>query len=170
MKLQMRADEHRNWFDSCRLHLSLSLIALCVVFSQGCGDSVEQTTNAYIKARPGADEAAIAMTLKQIASAQQNYLLTRASNSYGTFDQLVEAGFLDARFKGSAPVTHGYVFNMKLVEARDGQSPSFSVNADPQPSRERPVTGTRHYYLDSSASAIRVNPDRPATASDAPLP
>jgi hypothetical protein len=152
-------------FKRLRLCVSVSLLLLIALFSQACGDAVQQTTNAYVKARPEANEAATLMTLKTISSAQQNYL-ARGNSSYGTFNQLVEAGALDQRFNGETPVVGGYAFTMKLT---GGQPPGYSVNADPQPSANRPITGSRHYYLDSKSGTIRVNDARQATADDSPL-
>lgn len=140
------------------------LFMLGLALMLACG-SAQETTNAYSRARPAADEAAIVMALKTIANAQQTYF-ARSGNSYGTFDQLVEAGALDGRFRGSAPVVSGYVFKMNVAPSAGGQPAlTYSVNADPQPSANAQATGTRHYFMDSN-SAIHYNESQTAAASD----
>lgn len=140
--------------------LALSLLVAC--------GSAEETTNTYSKARPAADEAAIVITLKTIANAQQTYF-ARSGSSYGTFDQLVESGALDGRFRGSAPVVGGYVFKMNVAPSPGGQQAlTYSVNADPQPAANRQTTGTRHYFMDSN-SVIHYNESQTASANDPSL-
>ena len=137
--------------------LALSLVAAC--------GSTEETTNTYSKARPAADEAAIVLTLKTIAAAQQTYF-ARSGSSYGTFDQLVESGALDGRFRGAAPVVAGYVFKMNVAPTPGGQQAlTYSVNADPQPTANQQTTGARHYFMDSN-SAIHYNASQTASAAD----
>lgn len=127
---------------------------------------VQETTNAYTKARPAADEAAILMTLRTIADAQQTYF-ARNGNSYGTFDQLADAGAIDGRFRGAKPVVNGYAFTMNVASSAPGGQPSltYSVNADPQPVNNPQATGTRHFFMDSNG-VIHYNESRAASASD----
>src|SRR5437868_1380807 len=110
---------------------------------------VQETTNAYTRARPAADEAATLMTLRTIANAQQTYF-ARNGNSYGTFDQLADTGAIDGRFRGAKPVVNGYAFTMNVASSQNGQPVlTYSVNADPQPAANPQATGTRHYLMDS---------------------
>jgi hypothetical protein len=138
-------------------------MTIAALFSFACS-AAQETTNAYTKARPAADSAATLMTLKQVANAQQTYF-ARTGASAATFDQLVESGALDERFKGASPVVGGYVFTMNVTTASPAGKPgAYSVNADPQ-TPAQPSTGTRHYFMESGG-AIHYNDSQAATASD----
>jgi hypothetical protein len=138
--------------------LSLGFAALLML---ACG-SAQETTNAYTKARPGADEAATVMTLKTVASAEQTYFARKGS--YATFEQMVDAGALDTRFAGATPALNGYVFKVNV--AQPSATPSYTVNADPQAAPSNPATtGTRHYFMDSTG-VIHYNASQAAAASD----
>lgn len=137
------------------------------LFMLACG-STEETTNAYTRAQPAADEAAAVMTLRTIANAQQTYF-ARNGNAYGTFDQLADSGAIDGRFRGARPVVNGYAYTMNVASAPSGQPALlYSVNADPQPTASKPVTGTRHYFMESSG-AIHYNESQTASATDPQL-
>jgi hypothetical protein len=112
----------------------------------------------YPKAVGAADEGSAIQALRTIASAQTQAKAMR--NSYASFDTLVQLGFLDTRFAGETPNLRGYRFSMAANESQ------FAVNADPQVTENSPTTGSRHFYLDSSANAIHVNPTEPATKQD----
>jgi hypothetical protein len=113
-----------------------------------------------------ANEAATLSALEGIAAAQQLYLQTYSQ--YGTFRQLVEAGVFQAPLSGDSLVARGYAYTLKVTPKSEGQSPSYSVNADPLSSAGDGATGRRHFYLDSNIVGIRVNDERPAGASDPP--
>jgi hypothetical protein len=105
------------------------------------------------------NEAATVQHLNTLSIAQVQYYTENAN--YGTFDQLIEEGFLDRRFAGSSPIVDGYVYVLRLKTARD-ERPSFTLSADPQSS----ASGTRHFYVDDKSSTIRSNPNQPANADD----
>lgn len=112
------------------------------------------------------NETAALQSMRAIAVAQESFL--SANGRYGTFDELISVGVLDARFAGTAPVSNGYVFTMKLITDDINKPSIFSVNADPQPGTYFSPTGLRHFYFASNVSGIRVNDERPAQATDRP--
>lgn len=113
-----------------------------------------------------ANEVETLSALEGIAAAEQLYL--QSYSQYGTFKQLVEAGMFRAPLEGDSLVADGYSFKLKVTPKAEGQTPSFSVNADPLVGAGRDATGRRHFYLDSNLVGIRVNEERPASASDPP--
>jgi Tfp pilus assembly protein PilE len=113
-----------------------------------------------------ADETVAITALHSIALAQRTYSVSNSGN-YGTFEQLVQAGYLDERFKGDKPKMKGYVLTMTVTPKAEGAPEgSYSVNADPEASG--PTAG-RHLYLDSTAELIHVNVSQRATAGDQSL-
>lgn len=125
--------------------VACSILLSCQSYSTGLQQSV---------ARAGETSAIAA--LKTISSAQQAYALSNGG-SYGTFQQLCDGGYLDARFNSSAPQIKDYVLSMDL------SANSYCLNADPARAGDQ---AGRHLYLDSTSPLIRVNPTQPATASD----
>jgi hypothetical protein len=101
------------------------------------------------------DETAIIGTLRTIAAAQRAYALSNGG-TYGSFMQLAEGGFLDARFASENPEVQGYVLTMQASDTK------FTCNADPV--AEKP--DGRHFYIDSDSTIIRVNPTTAARSSD----
>ena len=122
--------------------------------------------DAYRRRVVVANEVETLSVLEGIAAAQQLYL--QSNSQYGTFKQLVEAGVFRAPLEGDTLVADGYSFKLKVTPKAEGQTSSFSVNADPLVSGGRDATGKRHFYLDSNLVGIRVNEERPASASDPP--
>ncbi len=108
-------------------------------------------------------------TLEAIKKEQIGYAQDKRGN-YGTFDELVKAGYLNDKFTGEAPVVQGYIFTMKVVPKGSGSQTAFySANADPQQTEGVGATGSHHYYIDSNLSNIRINDEQPASASDPAL-
>jgi len=134
--------------------LCLLLLVWCLL--AGCSNSSEGA-RAYPKAVGDTDEASAIQALRNIATAQTQAKTIRGA--YADFDGLVQAGFLDQRFAGANPSLRGYRFAMTASEN------GFVVNADP-PTQAGPVTGTRHFYMDSTDNAIHVNSSQPATKQD----
>jgi hypothetical protein len=113
------------------------------------------------------DETAAISALHSISVAQRTYSVSN-SGSYGTFEQLVQAGLLDERFKADKPKVKGYVLTMSVTSKGDGSAEgSYSVNADPEGSG--PQAAGRHLYIDSTSGLIHLNASQPATASDQSL-
>lgn len=106
------------------------------------------------------NEAAAVQTLKAISIGQVRYFTENAE--YGSFDQLIEKGFLDRRFAGNSPTVDGYVYVLRLGKTSGGQNASFTVNADPA----SPDTGTRHFFIDDKSSTVRSNPNQAASADN----
>lgn len=130
----------------------LVFVSLAIINCQEYSTGLQKGTNR-------AGEASAIATLRTIAQAQTAYSISN-SGHYGTFEQLSEGGFLDARFKRSNPEFYGYVFTMQVNPS--GTS-SFSCNADPAPTAN--LAG-RHFYIDSDSQDIHVNAMQRATASD----
>jgi hypothetical protein len=125
--------------------IACSLLLSCQTYTTGLQQGVAR-----------ADETSAIAAMKTISSAQQAYALS-SGGAYGTFQQLCDGGYLDARFNSSTPQIKDYVLSM------DVSGNSYRLNADP----ERPGDQAgRHLYLDSTSPLIRVNPTQPATASD----
>src|SRR3984893_18620447 len=77
----------------------------------------------YPKAMGAADEGSTMQAWRTIASAEAQMKVTRGS--YGDFDALTQAGYLDQRFAGSTPNLRGYRF---IISAGDSE---FGVQDDP---------------------------------------
>lgn len=136
--------------------LLTALFLICfVVF--GC----QQYSTGLQQGSSRADETSAIATLRTIAQAQQTYSISKEGN-YGTFEQLAEDGVLDPRFNHSSPQLHGYVFTMNVTSSSGSELRSYSCNADPAATSPQ----GRHFYIDSSSTAIRVNATRPATSDD----
>lgn len=128
--------------------------------------SCQSFTDTTVKSKSAANEAAAIAAFRTISSAETAYSVTH-DGDYGTFEDLVKAGNLDARFDGDKPVIGGYVLSIKTT-SKDGdvKPASYSVNGDPQQGIAAGSTGTRHLYMDSVDSAIHVNPNQTAGPSD----
>jgi hypothetical protein len=109
------------------------------------------------------DETAATSALRTIAVAQQQYSATTGGD-FGTFQQLSGGDYLDERFKAEKPAIKDYVLTMTVTPKGDGKPEGFySCNADPVGTG--PQAG-RHFYIDSTSTALHVNPNQRATASD----
>jgi hypothetical protein len=133
------------------------LIGLALLVSCSSGNESEGL-RVYPKAMGAADEASAIQALRTIATAEGQLKVTRGS--YGDFEALTQAGYLDQRFAGSAPNLRGYRFT---ISANDAE---FSVKADPQTTETQPTTGSRHFYLDGTDNAVHANPTQAASKSD----
>ena len=109
-----------------------------------------------------ADETSAIATLRTLAQAQTTYSLSNAGH-FGTFEQLVEGGFLDSRFNHANPELHGYIYTLEVSPATAESPGSYTCNADPAPTSP---PGGRHFYIDSNSQEIRMNATQPATSKD----
>jgi hypothetical protein len=132
-------------------------LLFCVVFLASCSNKSEGL-GVLPKALGAADESFAIQSLRTIASAETQMKVTRGS--YGDFDALTQAGYLDQRFAGQTPNLKGYKFTIIASES------DFSVNADPQTTETQATTGSRHFYLDSSENSVHANPKQPASKND----
>ena len=126
-------------------------------------------TDSTVKTKSAANEAAAIGALRTISSAQTSYSISHEGD-YGTFEELVMAGNLDARFTGDRPVIGGYVLTIKVTPKESEVKPaSYAVNADPQQGIAAGSTGTRHLFMDSVDGTIHVNAKQTAGSADPPL-
>src|SRR2546430_17607639 len=132
-------------------------IPICTLFLASCSTCCEGL-GGYPKAVGASDEGFTIQSLRTIATAELQLRATRGS--YGDFDALTQAGFLDTRFVGQTPNLKGYRYTIKASDS------DFVVNADPQTTETQPTTGVRHFYLDSSENVIHVNSTRSASKDD----
>jgi len=140
---------HRFVMNTCFL-LFICFFLACQSYTKTLEQSVER-----------ADETAAIGALRTLSAAQRTYSVSN-ENSFGTFEKLVNGGFLDSRFSSDHPKFRGYVLTMTVAGGKEAGS--YNVNADPEP----PLKG-RHFYIDSTSELIHTNPDRPAGAADPSL-
>lgn len=138
-------------------HLTLGMLLLVTCIAFAC----RSYTKALEQSVERADETAAISALRTLSMAQRTYGVSN-ENRFGTFEQLVQGGFLDSRFNFERPKFKGYVLTMSVTNGASGGS--FSANADPEP----PQQG-RHFYMDSESGIIHVNTSQPAGASDPSL-
>jgi hypothetical protein len=136
----------------------LLALLLSAVLLASCSGSSSEGLGVYPKAMGAADEGSAIQALRTIATAEMQMKATRGS--YGDFDALTQAGYLDQRFAGRTPNLRGYTFT---ISASDSE---FAVNADPQTTETQPTTGVRHFYLDGSDNAVHANRKQPASKND----
>ncbi|MGH9904864.1 MAG: hypothetical protein ACRD8U_04665 [Pyrinomonadaceae bacterium] len=139
-------------------HSTILLIALVCFAAFACQKQAERLEQTVARA----DDMVIISTLRNLSSAQNAYNLS--TGSYGTFTELVESGYLDARFNSDKPVVREYVLMMTVTQkTSDTPNGAYSCNANPQ----RAGAGSgRYFYIDSNSSIIRVNATQPASATD----
>lgn len=148
---------------SNRLLIGLNVVLLALVFNS-C-QSFSETT---VKTKSAANEAVVIGALRTISAAQTAYSISH-EGEYGTFEELVKAGNLDARFSGARPITGGYELTIKVApKDSSGTGATYAINADPEKNVAAGSTGSRHFFMDST-NVIRVNPKQPAGASDPQL-
>ena len=139
-------------------YFTLVLVFLTCLALFGC----QKYTSGLIQGAARGDEAVVVSNLRSITLAQTTYNLT--NGSYGTFDQLTEGGFLNAKFKGEKPVVSEYVYTMTVTPQAPGvPEASYTCNANPERTGDR---AGRHFYIDSTSPDIHVNATQPASAAD----
>ncbi|MFN2455563.1 MAG: type IV pilin protein [Pyrinomonadaceae bacterium] len=145
-----------------------SLIELLIVVAI-IGILIAIIVPAYNKTIQKANETNAIGALRTIQSEQAKFAMDK-KGSYGTFEELIKAGYLDPSYAGEEPVVRGYIFKMKVTPRGSGsQIATWSVNADPQQADGVNATGKRHFYAGSDVGGIRVNSEQPATSNDEPL-
>jgi len=145
-----------------------SLIELMIVIAI-IGILIAVGVTGWKAAVRSANEAAAIKTLRSVAEQQMLYFNAHQRTSFGTFDEMLKENLLDTRFAGTTPVVDGYVYQMKVIPKSTSQQAGYTINADPQVSEGVGATGKNHFYLDSDANTIHVNPSQPAAISDPPI-
>jgi hypothetical protein len=151
IKMMSRVTGTKRFSGPVGIFLGLMLLASCAANkSEGLG--------VYPKAMGAADEGSAVQTLRTIATAEGQLKASRGS--YGDFEALTQAGYLDSRFAAPTPNQRGYRFTITASESE------FSVSADPQTTETQVTTGSRHFYLEGSDNAVHANATRAASKSD----
>ena len=133
------------------------IVLLCVALA-GC----QKYTSGLVQTAARADEAVVLSNLRAIITAENAY--NASAGTYGTFDQLTNGGFLDARFKGDRPSLSQYSYTITIPEkSPDAATASYTCNADPERAGDR---AGRHFYVDSTSNDVHVNATQPASATD----
>ena len=136
----------------------LLLVLFCIALA-GC----QTYTSGLVQTAARADEAVVLSNLRSIVAAESAYNLS--NGSYGTFEQLTNGGFLDARFKGERPSLNQYSYTITIPEKSPdaATAASYRCNADPERTGDR---AGRHFYIDSTSNNIHVNLTQSASAAD----
>ncbi len=143
------------------------MVMALALFACSAAPACQSYTSGMQQGVTKTDETAAISALHSISVAQRTYSVSNGG-AYGTFEQLVQAGVLDERFKADKPKVKGYVLTMSVTSKGDGSAEgSYSINADPEGSG--PQAAGRHLYLDSTSGLIHVNASQPANASDQSL-
>jgi prepilin-type N-terminal cleavage/methylation domain-containing protein len=162
-------EDHTTPSDRRANEAGFSLIELMIVIAI-IGILIAVGVTGWKAAVKQANEAAAVKTIRTISEQQMLYYNGHNRSTFGTFEQMLKDGMLDARFSnGTTPVVEGYVFSMKVIAKSTGQPASYTINADPQQSEGVGATGKNHFYSDSNSSTIHVNADQPAAPTDPPL-
>lgn len=145
-----------------------SLIELMIVIAI-IGILIAVGVTGWKAAVRSANEAAAVKTLRTIAEQQMLYYNAHQRSSYGTFEEMLKEGLLDARFAGTTPVVEGYVFTMRVIPKSTTSQAGYSVTADPQVTDGVGATGKNHFFMDSDSNTIHVNATQQATVADPPI-
>src|SRR5438445_8988893 len=86
--------------EKCQMTNGKWFLLICALFLPSCTSSSEGL-GVYPKAVGASDEGFTIQSLRTIATAELQLRATRGS--YGDFDALTQAGFLDTRFVGQTP-------------------------------------------------------------------
>jgi hypothetical protein len=139
----------------------LRVFALCVS-SLALINSCQSYTSGLQRSVVRANETTAIALIRTISIAERTYSLSN-DGEYATLKQLVDTGFLDARYGGEKPL-RDYVITLKVTAKAPGAAEgTYTCNMDPDTTSQ--IVG-RHLYIDSSATGIHVNDSQPATASD----
>ncbi len=154
MNLRNRLKDQRG-FNLIELMIVIAIIGLLI----GVGSIA---WGAMIRA---GNETAATQILDRVRTFQAQYA-SRNKGRFGTFDQLIAAGTLDAAYAGDAPVVNGYVYTMEIVEPSSSAPASYKVWADPQVPTGITATGTRFFFTSSAIGTIKAKDGEKASESD----
>jgi prepilin-type N-terminal cleavage/methylation domain-containing protein len=111
------------------------------------------------------NEATAAATVDNIRKFQAQYA-SRNHGNFATFQELVQKVGMDDAFNSDSPVKNGYIFSMTVTPSSATTPAFYSVKADPQVAEGVTATGTRHFYTDSTLSAIKGSDTGEAKPTD----
>jgi len=134
------------------------LIGLVIAFVAGLvllGFLAGVAVYGFKSAQRAGNETATIQNMQTIATVEAQYFISH-NRTFGSFAELMKEEMLSSKFAGSPPLADGYTFDLRVDRG------SFTLNADPIDD----TYGKRHFYLDSTSGAIRVNPDHQAGPSD----
>src|SRR2546423_5069678 len=137
-----------------------SLVELMIVISI-IGILVAIGIPAWQASVRSANEAATLKHLGEIATGQVTFYNTQNRSGYGTFDQLVDGGYVQDNFRGDGPVVDGYVYSMTVTARASNQPPGHGTNANPEKATGVTATGSQFFYFGSDTSTVRYNRERP---------
>lgn len=121
----------------------------------------------YVIAASPENERFAFQKIQEIRILQSRYAEKHQGNFAPNFDELYKTENSDEKLKGAQPIMKGYVFQMKIEKPNDQKPAFYSINADPEISEGSDKTGTRHFYFDSTLSAITFTTEnRPAKPDD----
>jgi len=109
------------------------------------------------EARSAGNEAAAIGSMRSLRTAQRAFLKT-SGGRYGGLNQLERAGLIDAVL--ASGTKQGYKFTVSIKTAKG--SSAWSALASPVVEGN---TGDRHYFVQSSDSAIHFEMKQPANGS-----
>ena len=157
-------NNHTRRFDERGFSLIELMIVIAII-----GILIAVGVTGWRAAIRSANEAAAIKSLRTIAEQQMLYYNGHNRSTFGTFDEMLKDGLLDARYAGTTPVVDGYVYTMKVIPKSTTQQASYAINTDPQQSEGVTATGKNHFYLDANSNTIHVNNTQPASPTDPPL-
>src|SRR5258706_13585311 len=94
--------------------LGMPGLLVSLVLLAACSGNSSAGLGALPKAMGAADEISAIQTLRTIATAEGQLKATRGS--YGDFEALTQAGYLDPRFAGRTPNLQGYLYTIRSEE------------------------------------------------------
>ena len=144
-----------------------TLVELMIVIAI-IGILIGTATYAWRSAQIQGNETSTIKALNTFSVVELQYF-NMHNRTFGAMEDLLKESLIDSRFSGNPPVVNGYVFTLKVTPKSTTQQSSYTLNADPQQTAGIGATGRNHFYIDSNAATIHVNPDQPAGPNDTPL-
>lgn len=124
-------------------------------------------TDAFLTRLTVTSETTVLQSFKAIRTLQAQYASKHSGRFAANFDELIKTVSLDEKFSGESPIVDGYVYRMTVQEPSATQPAFYSITADPPVSEVIKITGTYHFYFDSTLGIIKATEEhRQATAND----